>query len=342
MDLGMDIGTSRVVIASDEKGVLLDEAATIAVSRDTGRLVACGDEAEEMWGREPSTILVSHPMKNGVIAEYDLAEQMIRTFLSRVISNRITKPGVALNTPRELTQVEQSSLTEAVISAGARRAVLVPGTVAAGLGAGLDFSGPNGTMVVNVGGGIVNAAILTMQREAVSAYTHVAGIAADEAIIRYMRDKFGMAISDREAERAKKAIGCVSPEDNTGVFEIRGRNLLTGLPDKFPVSGDKMAQALSEFTEETVNTIQRVLESTPPELAGDMIENGIVLTGGQARLVGLTGYLQKVTGIECRVAEDPTWCVAKGLASVFHHTGDYSTVYTLGNSSYRLSDSVTN
>lgn len=226
MNLGIDLGTSRVVICSPgdhaENGIVLDEPAVIAVDQRDGHLVACGEEAEKMLGRTPASIRAVRPLQNGVIAEYELAEMMLRHFLHRVCSNRVTKPCVAVSIAEKVTEVEQRSFIEAVVSAGARRVTLVPETVAAAIGAGLDVSRPRGQMLVNVGGGTTDAAVLSLRGTAVSASLRVAGTAMDEAIVRYVRAQYGLLIGEPMAERVKIAIGGVQRRDPAGQHDREG------------------------------------------------------------------------------------------------------------------------
>lgn len=342
MNLGIDLGTSRVVICSATAGILLDEPTVIAVSRDNGKVIACGSEAESMLGRTPPSIQAVRPVRNGVIVEYDLAEKMLRCFLRRVCSNKIAKPCAAVSIAETVTEVERRSFIEAVISAGARRVTVVPETVAAAIGTGIDVTKPLGQMVVNIGGGTVDASVLTLKGEAVSLSVRTAGIAADEAIVRYLRSKYGMVIGDGVAEQIKIKVGGALPRKDALTMEAKGRDLLTGLPRVQTVSSDEICEALQETVDVMTETTQKVLEITPPELAGDIIREGIWLTGGMAQLYGLPERIAHITGVECRVAENPTQCVAIGACRALQYTSSFSEVFDLGNFSYRLSDAVTN
>ncbi len=342
MNLGVDLGTSRIVIYDPMTGDLLDEPAVIAVSRDDGHVITCGQEAEAMLGRTPDSILAARPVQKGVIADYDLAEKLLRWYFHKVCSNRITKPCVAVSIAEQVTEVEQRSFIEAVVSAGARRVTLVPETVAAAIGAGMDVSLPLGQMIVNIGGGTIDASVLSLKGEAVSSSVRGAGTALDEAIVRHIRAKYGLVISEPMAERLKIAIGGAIPRDPVETYTVKGRDAFSGLPRALTVSSDEVCEMVAEPLQTVVEMVQRVLEITPPELAGDIMENGIWLTGGMAQLYGLPERLRLSTGITCHVAENPAQCVAIGAGKALRYASSFSAVYDLGNFSYRLSDSVTN
>ena len=342
MNLGIDLGTSRIVICDPARGVVLDEPAVIAVAQKDGHVIAFGTEAEEMLGRNPDSIRVVRPVQNGVIAEYELAEQLLRCCLARVCSARITKPCVAVSVAEEVTDVEQRSFIEAVVSAGARRVTLVPETVAAAIGAGMDVSQPLGQMIVNAGGGTVDVSVLSLKGEAVSSSIRVAGQAMDEAIVRYLRAQYGLIISEQMAERLKITVGCALPVEPVLTALAKGRDSMTGLPRGVVVTSDEICEAIREPLQHLLNLIQQVLEITPPELAGDIITEGIWLTGGLASLRQLPELIERVTGISCRVAENAHQCVAVGAGDALRYASSFSAVYDLGSFSYRLSDTVTN
>lgn len=342
MNLGIDLGTSRIIVYDPARGVVLDEPAVIAVAANDGHVVACGAEAEAMLGRTPDSIIAARPVQNGVIAEYELAEKLLRWCLAQVCSNRITKPCVAVSVAEQVTEVEQRSFIEAVISAGARRVTLVPETVAAAIGAGVDVSLPLGQMLVNVGGGTVDVSVLSLKGEAVSSTIRVAGTAMDDAIVRYIRAQYGLIISDTMAERLKMDVGCALPLEETLTAQAKGRDSMTGLPRAVTVSSDEICEAIREPLREMLDKVAQVLEVTPPELAGDIIDTGMVLTGGLAQLRRLPELLEQATGIPCRVAESPAQCVAIGAGKALQYSSSFTKVYDLGNFSYRLSDNVTN
>lgn len=342
MNLGIDLGTSRIVICDPSRGVVLDEPSVVAVSQKDGHMIAFGREAEEMLGRNPDTIRVVRPVQNGVIAEYELTEQLLRRCLAKVCSARIIKPCVAVSVAEKVTEVERRSFIEAVISAGARRVTLVPEAVAAAIGAGMDVSRPLGQMVLNAGGGTVDVSVLSLKGEAVSASIRVAGQAMDEAIVRYVRAQYGLIISEHTAERLKIDIGCALPIDPVLTVEAKGRDSISGLPRGVVVSSDEICEAIREPLQELLELIQQVLEVTPPELAADIITEGIWLTGGLAELRQLPLLIEHATGITCHVAQKAHQCVAIGAGKALKYASSFSAVYDLGSFSYRLSDNVTN
>lgn len=342
MNLGIDLGTSRIVIYEPRRGILLDEPSVIAVSRADGHVVACGEEAEAMLGRTPDSIIAARPVQKGVIAEYALAEKLLRHYLRKVCSNRITKPCVAVSIAEKVTEVERHSFIEALISAGTRRVTLVPETVAAAIGAGMDVSLPRGQMIVNIGGGTLDASVLSLKGEAVCSSMRGAGTAMDEAVVRYMRTQHGLLISPVTAERLKIGLGCAVPTDSSVSMDAKGRDALTGLPRTQAVTAAEISETLQETLQDMMDMVQRVLEITPPELAGDIMENGIWLTGGVAQMKGLPELFLRTTGIHAHVAENPAQCVAIGAGKALQYASAFSAVYDLGNYSYRLSNTVTN
>ena len=341
MNLGIDLGTSRTVIYAPGEGILLDEPSVIAVSKRDGSVIACGEEAGEMLGRTPPSILAIQPIRKGVIAEYDMAEKMLRHFIRKVYANRITKPCAAVSVAESMTEVERRSFIEAVISAGARRVTLVPETVAAAIGAGLDVSLPCGRMVVNIGGGTTDVSVLTLRGEAVSVSVRTAGDAMDEAIVRSIRAVYGLIISPTMAEQVKIAVGSavVPQEEMTTV--VKGRDSLTGLPVSRSVTAAEIHEAMEESLLLILDAVRRALEITPPELIGDVLGNGICLTGGMARLRGLPERICRETGIACRPAEEPSHCVAIGAGTALQYASSFSEVYDLSGFQYHLSDTVT-
>lgn len=342
MNLGIDLGSSRIVIYEPHAGILVDEPSVVAIERASGRLFACGTEAEEMLGRTPDSILAARPVQKGVIADYELAEKLLRYYLHRVCMSKITKPCVAVSVAEQVTEVEQRAFIEAVVSAGARRVTLVPETVAAAIGADVDVSLPRGQMIVNVGGGTVDASVLSLKGEAVCASVRGAGTAMDEAIVRHMRTAHGLLISESMAERLKIGLAHAVPCEDARTMYAAGRDTLTGLPRKQLVSAQEISETLSEPLLNITDIVRQVLEITPPELAGDIMENGMYLTGGVACMPGLPDLMRRVTGVSAYVVDNPTQCVAVGAGRALQYASSFSAVYDLGNFSYRLSDAVTN
>ena len=332
MDLGIDLGTSQVVIYASGKGVVLKEPAVIAVDSRDGHIVACGQEAYDMLGRTPDSITAVRPLAKGVIADYDYAERMLRYFVRKVCAYKILKPRAAVSVPASVTEVEQRSVVEAVSAAGVRRVVLIEEAVAAAIGAGLD-----------VGGGTTDVAVLSLKGISTSSSLRVGGDDMDAAIVRYLRTKYNLIIGTRMAESIKKSIGSAMPPETASVMEAKGRDALTGLPAVRPVDALEIGEALSEPLMEMLSGVQRVLETTPPELAGDVMEHGMVLTGGGAKLVGLAQFIQTNTGVSCRVAEQPDECVAVGTGKALKFAKLLSAgVYDVDQFSYHLSETLTN
>lgn len=340
MNLGIDLGTSRTVIYAPDGGILLDEPSVIAVSERDGSVIACGEQAGEMLGRTPPSIAAIQPIRKGVIAEYDMTEKMLRHFIRKVYANRITKPCAAVSVTERMTEVERRSFIEAVISAGARRVTLVPETVAAAIGAGLDVSLPCGRMVVNIGGGTTDVSVLTLRGEAVSVSVRTAGDAMDEAIARSIRAGYGLLISSAMAEQVKIAVGSAVKPTEEATAVVKGRDSLTGLPASRLVTAAEIHEAMEESLLLILDAVRRALEITPPELIGDVLENGICLTGGLARLRGLPERISRETGIACYPAEEPSHCVAIGAGMALQYASSFSEVYDLSGFQYHLSDTV--
>ena len=343
MDLGIDLGTSQVVIYEAGKGIVLKEPSVIAVDSRRGRMIACGREAYDMLGRTPDSILAVRPLEKGVIADYDYAEQMIRHYVRQVCAYKILKPRAAVSLPASVTEVEQRSVVEAVNAAGVRRVILIEEAVAAAIGAGLDVSAARGSMAVNIGGGTTDVAILSLKGIATSSSLRVGGNDMDAAIVRYIRGAYNLIIGVLTAEQIKKRIGGAMPREGNPTEEVRGRDALTGLPATRTVCADEIREALGEPLEEMLSGVQRVLENTPPEMAGDVLEHGMALTGGGALLYGLDAFIEKRTGVSCRVADNPDECVAVGTGKALKFAKLLSAgVYDVDQFSYHLSDTLTN
>ncbi len=340
MNLGVDLGSSRVVIYDPERGVVLDEPSVIAVSKRDGRIISCGQEAETMLGRTPPSIIAARPVQKGVITSYDLAEKMLHYFLHKVCSNRITKPCVAVSIAENITEVERRSFIEAVYSAGARRVTLVPQTVASAIGAGLDVTIPRGQLIVNIGGGTTDVAVLSLRGTAVASSLRVGGMAMDEDIIRYIRNRHNLIISELTAEQAKMQVGCIFPREQTITCVVKGRDAVTGMPCSREVTSDELCEAMTETLRGIGDQLQRVLETTPPELAADIMEDGMWLTGGGALMYGVVPYFSRMTGVACHIADTPTHCVAIGAGKALKYASSFSEIYDLSDFSYRLSDTV--
>ncbi len=341
ISLGIDLGTSNVTIYVPGKGVVLREPSVIAVDSINDKMIACGKEAFEMLGRTPDSIRAIRPLYKGVISEYEYAEQMLRTFVRRVCAYKIIKPRVAVSIPSEVTGVEQRSVVEAVLAAGTRHVVLIEEPVAAALGAGISIDQPYGSMVVNVGAGTTDIAVLSLKGIAASQSIRLGGDDIDAAIVRYLHNQLNHIIGLQTAEQIKITIGEALTGDKDKTISVKGRNAVSGLPCLQKVSAAQISEAISDPVKAIISAIQRVLESTPPELAGDIMTAGITLTGGGVQLGGLPEAISRFTGVDCRIADNPSDCVAVGTGEMLKRSGAiYSGVYNIGQFSYPLSDSA--
>jgi len=312
-DIGIDLGTSSVLVYIKGRGVVLKEPAVVAVNKDTNKVMAYGEDARLMLGRTPENIAAVRPLRQGVISDYTLTEQMLRHFINKAVGKRtLRKPRVSVCIPSGATEVEKKAVEDATYHAGAREVTIIEEPVAAAIGAGIDISRPQGNMIIDIGGGTSDIAVIALDGPVVSESIKVAGDDFDEAIIRYMRKKHNLLIGERTAEDIKVNIGCASKRPENITMEVRGRNLVTALPKTVVVSSDEIMDALLEPATMIVNAVHNVLERTPPELAADIYERGIVMTGGGALLYGLDKLMQEKTGINCVLAEDPLTAVAIG------------------------------
>jgi len=312
--IGIDLGTVNVIVFVRGKGVVLNEPSVVAISRIDNRMLAVGDEARAMLGRTPETIEVARPVRNGVIADYEVTEGMLRYFISKLCGRLERRPEVMLSVPVGVTTVESRAVREAAVQAGARVAYLIPEPLAAALGASLPVDTPTGNMVVNVGGGTSEAAVISMHGVVVSSSVRVAGIKMDEAIASYVRRKYNLIIGDHTAELVKITIGSALELDEPLTMEVRGRDQVAGLPRVVKVNSSEVTEALSEPLSVIAENVRSVLERTPPELASDIIDRGMIMTGGSSLLRNLDRFLAKHTGIACHVADNPMLCTALGAA----------------------------
>jgi len=332
-DIGIDLGTANSLVYVKGKGVVLNEPSVVALEQETSRVVAIGEEARRMIGRTPGNIVAVKPLRDGVIADFELTERMIRYFISKVCGKRMLfHPRIAVCVPSGITSVERRAVIDTCMQAGARRCYLIEEPLAAAIGAGIDFSQPSGAMVVDIGGGTTDVAVLSMGQVVVSRSVRVAGNECDEAITRFVRTQFGIVIGERTAEEIKIEVGTAWPRAVRRSLEVRGRDLATGLPRTITVTSGQAHTAIKETLETILATVRAVLEQTPPELAADIIEKGIVLTGGGAMLDGLDRYLSHETGVAVHLVEDPMTCVVRGtglaLESAGSHPGRISPFWT--------------
>ena len=313
-DLGVDLGTSNVLINVDGKGITIREPSVVAIDKNTGKILKVGAAARNMLGRTPGNVVAMRPLKDGVISDHEMTVKLLQTlFRSASKSTLFTpKPRVVICVPSGATEVEERTLINAAIEAGARRVYLIEEPLAAALGAGLNISGPNGHMVVDIGGGTTDIAVLTMNDVAVSASTEVAGVAFDEAIIRHVRRKHGVVIGEATAEDIKIQIGCVYPRPEDISMTVKGRDAKTGMPRELTLFASEIFEVLRRPARQILEEVLSVLEDTSPELVADISENGITLTGGGSQIYGMDKLISERTGIPCSLADDPDSCVAYG------------------------------
>lgn len=318
--IGIDLGTVNVLVYVRGKGVVLQEPSVVAISVRDNKIVAVGKDAAEMIGRVPESIEVARPVRDGVIADYVVTEAMLRHFIRRVIGrNPLLRPQIMMSTPKGVTSVEQRAVYDAAIQAGAKEAYLIPEPLAAAFGAGLPINTPTGNMVVDIGGGTSEAAVVSMHDIVVWSSVRVGGNRIDQAIINYVRKKYNLIIGEQTAEEIKIQIGSALPLENALTLEVRGRDQVAGLPRTITVTSDEATEAINEPLMAIVGAVRQTLEKTPPELAADIIDRGMVLTGGGAGLRNLDKLLTKETGVPCFVAENPIACVAIGAGKALEN-----------------------
>ncbi len=311
--IGIDLGTVNVLVYMKGKGIVLQEPSVVAISRRDSKIVAIGTEAREMVGRNPESIEVAHPLKDGVIADYEVTEKMLAYFIRKLLGRfRLVKPVLMVSIPRGVTSVEARAVHDAAMQAGAKEAYLIPEPLAAALGAGLPIETPTGNMVVDLGGGTTESAVVSVGDIVSWSSVRVGGVHLDEAIMAYVRRKYNLIVGAQTAEEIKIEIGSAMPLDEELEMEVKGRDQVTGLPKTITITSGEVMEALEEPLEVIVNSVRQTLEKTPPELAADIIDRGMVLTGGTAMLRQLDRLLVKKTGVPAFVADNPIACVAIG------------------------------
>jgi rod shape-determining protein MreB len=312
-DIGIDLGTASVLVYIKGKGVVLKEPSVVAFDRDTNKIKAIGEEARLMLGRTPGNIVAVRPLRQGVISDYTVTEKMLKYFIQKAVGKqRFRKPRISVCVPSGVTEVEKKAVEDATYQAGAREVTIIEEPIAAAIGAGIDISRPCGNMIVDVGGGTTDIAVISLGGTVVSTSVKIAGDDFDDAIVRYMRKKHNLLIGERTAEDIKIKIGSAYRRPESVSMEVRGRNLVTGLPKTISVSSEETEEALRETTAQIVEAVHSVLERTPPELAADIADRGIVLTGGGCLLYGLEELIEEKTGITTMTSEDPMTAVAIG------------------------------
>ncbi|MCD8010018.1 MAG: rod shape-determining protein MreB [Lachnospiraceae bacterium] len=313
MDIGIDLGTASVLVYIKGKGVVLKEPSVVAYDRDTNEIKEIGEEARKMIGRTPGNIVAIRPLRQGVISDYAITEKMMKYFIRKAMGKKtLRKPRIAVCIPSGATEVEKKAVEDATYQAGAREVSIIEEPIAAAIGAGIDISKACGNMIVDIGGGTSDIAVISLGGTVVSTSVKVAGDNFDEAIVKYMRKKHNLLIGERTAEEIKISIGSAYPRPEMMTMDVRGRNLVTGLPKTMTVTSDEMMDALREPAMQIVEAVLGVLERTPPELAADVYERGIVMTGGGSLLGGLDELIEEKTGINTTIADDPMRVVAIG------------------------------
>ncbi|MBC8263476.1 MAG: rod shape-determining protein [Anaerolineales bacterium] len=311
--IGVDLGTVNVLVYVKGKGIVLSEPSMVAISVSDNKIVAVGAEARAMMGRTPENIEVMRPMRDGVIANYVVTEAMLRYFITKVCGRfRLFRPMVMVTVPVGVTSVERRAVHEAAVQAGGKEAFLIPEPLAAAIGAGLPIGTPTGNMVVNIGGGTSESAVISMNGIVVSSSVRVGGDEMNEAIMNYIRKKYNLVIGEPTAEEVKFQIGSAMPLDEEMVMDVQGRDQVAGLPKTIQISSGEVTEAIAEALTAIVGVVRAVLEKTPPELSSDIIDRGMVLVGGGALLRNMDRLLTKETGVPCSIAEDAMACVAKG------------------------------
>jgi len=322
-DIAMDLGTANTLVYVKGKGIVLNEPSVVAISKDSRgskKVLAVGSEAKKMLGRTPGNIVAIRPLREGVIADFDITEAMIRHFILRVHKGRsLVRPRIIVSIPSGITQVERRAVRETVESAGAREVYFIEEPMAAAIGAGLPVMEPTSSMVVDIGGGTTEVAVISLSGIVCSKSVRIAGDRMDEEIVQYMKRKYNLLIGERSAEIIKMTIGCAYPDRQLRTLDVKGRSLIRGIPTIVEINSEEIRESIMEPVNIIIATIKNVLENAPPELAGDIVERGIVLTGGGALLKNLDLLIKEETGLPITVADDPLSVVARGAGMALDH-----------------------
>lgn len=322
--IGIDLGTANTLVYLPKRGIIINEPTVVAISLDDNKVLAVGQEAKEMLGRTPETIVAHRPMRDGVIADYRVTEAMLRYFINKALGNvRFFRPEVMISVPGGITSTERRAVIDAAQAAGAKQAYIIKETVAAAIGAGIPIASASGNLIIDIGGGTTDVAVLSLGGIVNSTSVRVAGNKLDQAIIDHVRKKHGIAIGDRTAEEIKKTIGSAIRMPEEELMEVKGRDMISGLPKTVTVSTNEVVDGISDELKEIVRAVKTVLQETPPELASDIIDKGMVITGGTALLRNLDHYISQSVGVPCFVAEDALLCVAKGTGVALDNLDSY-------------------
>jgi rod shape-determining protein MreB and related proteins len=316
-DLAIDLGTANTLVYAKNKGIVVREPSIVAVNKINNNVEAVGKEAKEMLGRTPGNIVAIRPMKDGVIADFEVTEKMIKYFIEKAHGRRfLVKPRIVISVPSEITQVEKRAVKDSALRAGATEVYLIEQAMAAAIGAGLPITDPTGNMIVDIGGGTTDVAVISLAGIVYSRSVRVAGNEMDDAIIQYIKRKYNLLIGERSAEQVKMEIGSAFPLDEEMTMEIKGRDLVEGVPKTLVVSDEEIREALSETVATIVDAVRVALERTPPELSADIMDKGIIIAGGGSMLRNLDKRLREETGLPVTLAEDPLACVALGTGQM--------------------------
>lgn len=322
--IAIDLGTTNTLVYVPKKGIVMNEPSVVAVSLIDGSVLAVGSEAREMLGRTPEEIRACCPLKEGVIADYKVTEAMLRFFINKICGRiRFARPEVLISVPAGITSTEKRAVIEAAKQAGAKSAYIIKEPVAAALGAGIPINTPSGNLIVDIGGGTSEVAVISLSGIVSSASVRVGGNKFDHSITEMVKKKYGLAVGERTAEEIKIAIGSATLRDNEEAIEIRGRDLVSGLPKTIEISANEVAESLQDNLREILRAIKLVLRETPPELSADVIDKGLVVSGGGALLRNIDDLISSATGVPCYIADDPLLCVAKGAGMVLDNLENY-------------------
>lgn len=326
-DIGIDLGTANTLVYVRGAGIILNEPSVVAIEKDSGKILAVGIAAKEMIGRTPGSIDAIRPLKDGVIADFDITERMLSDFIKRVVKHRyLMKPKIVISVPSGITEVEKRAVRDSAENAGAREVYLIQEPMAAAIGVGLPVDQPSGSMIIDIGGGTSEIAVIALHDIVSNTSIRIAGDELDDVIVQYFKKNYNLLIGERTAEQIKVKIGSAYPLDKEESMEIKGRDLVAGVPKTMKVTSSQVREAISEPVDAIVDAVRLALEQTPPELASDILDRGIILTGGGAMIRGLDKRLRQETNLPVIVADDPLTCVARGTGIVLENMNKYQKV----------------
>lgn len=322
--IAIDLGTTNVMVFIPKKGVVINEPSVVALQAIDSKVMAIGAEAKDMLGRTPDSIIASHPLQDGVIANYRVTKAMLKNYIDKVMGRfRLYKPEIMISVPAGITSTEKRAVIDACMSAGAKETFIIKQPVAAALGAGVPIATPSGNMIIDIGGGTSEVAVIALGDIVTSKSLRVGGLKIDKSITNYIRKKYNLVIGDQTAEEVKIKIGSALSQKKGDNMEISGSNAVTGLPESIIISSEDVVKGIKNPLLDIINAVKEVLQNTPPELASDVMDKGIIITGGGAQLRNIDTLLTKVTGVPCEVAEEPIFCTIKGCGIALDHLQSY-------------------